>query len=226
MPLNTKIQGYIIIILAVFTWSFSEIIVKLLQQKVGPLTLSFFRFFIGSLFMLIILFFKKDLSGFKNLLKENWKFLLISSCFALGISNVIYFIGVRNTQANIAATIYSSYPIWITIYSILLLQEKNNLKLKFIGLGIGIFGVIILMTNLNIIFRYTYNKLYKKWWGRRDFHDYIILNPRSPAVCGLPPQVPRKLLTCSGILLAEIILLDQTRLLPHLEIQLSRIFLF
>ena len=151
MPLNTKIQGYLIIILAVFTWSFSEIIVKLLQQKIGPFTLSFFRFFIGSLFLLIVLLFKKDLSGFKTLLKNNWRFLIISSCFALGISNVIYFMGVRNTQANIAATIYSTYPIWITIYSILLLQEKNNLKLKFVGLGIGIFGVIILMTNLNFI---------------------------------------------------------------------------
>jgi drug/metabolite transporter (DMT)-like permease len=151
MPSNTKIQGYSIIILAVFTWSFSEVIVKLLQQKIGPLALSFFRFFIGGIFLLIILLFKKDLSGFKKLLKENWKFLIISSCFALGISNVIYFMGVRNTQANIAATIYSTYPIWITIYSILLLQEKNNLKLKFIGLSIGIFGVIILMTNFNFI---------------------------------------------------------------------------
>ena len=40
-----KFEGYSIIIIAVFTWSFSEIIVKLLQGAVGALSLSFFSFF-------------------------------------------------------------------------------------------------------------------------------------------------------------------------------------
>ena len=147
---KNKLEGYSIIIVAVFTWSFSEIIVKLLQNTVGPLSLSLFRFFIGGSFLLIILFIKKDLSGLKKMIKENWLLLLASSCFALGISNIIYFIGVTNSQANISATIYTTYPIWITIYSIFILKERNNLKLKFIGMLMGILGVAILMTNFNI----------------------------------------------------------------------------
>ncbi len=143
--------GYLIFIIAVFTWSFSEIIVKLLQGSVGPLSLSFFRFIIGGGFLLIVLIFKRDLSGIGKMIKDNWKLMLISSCFAFGLSNIIYFIGVSYTAANIAATIYTTYPIWITIYSIFILNERTNLKLKFIGIAIGVFGVAALMTNFNFM---------------------------------------------------------------------------
>ncbi|MBD3342279.1 MAG: EamA family transporter [Candidatus Lokiarchaeota archaeon] len=148
---SEKVSGYSIMIFAVFTWSFSEIIVKLLQGSVGPLSLSFFRFFIGGIFLFLILLFKKDLADLGKMLRNNWKLFIISSCIALGISNIIYFVGVTNTQANIAATIYTTYPIWITIYSFFLLNERSNVKLKAIGITIGLFGVIILLTNLNFL---------------------------------------------------------------------------
>ncbi len=143
-------EGYIILFFAVFTWSFSEIIVKLLRGSVGPISLSLFRFIIGGGFLLLILIIKKDLKGMKQMIKNNLALILISSCFAFGFSNIIYFIGVTLTQANIASTIYTTYPIWITIYSIFLLNEKSNLKLKFIGILIGILGVTILMTDFNL----------------------------------------------------------------------------
>lgn len=146
---NLEMQGYLMIIVAVFTWSFSEIIVKLLQGAVGALSLSFFRFFIGGFFLLAILLIKRDLKGMWKMIKDNPFLFLFSSCFAFGISNIIYFVGVTNTQANIAATIYTTYPIWITLYSIFLLDEKTNLKLKFVGIAIGLVGVAILMTNFD-----------------------------------------------------------------------------
>jgi drug/metabolite transporter (DMT)-like permease len=60
---DESLKGYLIIIIGVFTWSFSEIIVKLLQGSVGAISLSFFRYFIGGLFLLFILVIKRDLSG-------------------------------------------------------------------------------------------------------------------------------------------------------------------
>ncbi|MFW5895511.1 MAG: DMT family transporter [archaeon] len=145
-----EIKGYGIIIGAVFTWSFSEIIVKLLQGAVGALSLSFFRFFIGGMFLLMILLIKRDLKGIGLMFKRNPGLLLFSSCFAFGISNIVYFVGVTFTQANIAATIYTTYPIWITIYSIFILNERTNLQLKFVGIAIGLVGVAILMTNFDL----------------------------------------------------------------------------
>ncbi|TFG05028.1 MAG: DMT family transporter [Promethearchaeota archaeon] len=152
--------GYIILIFGVFTWSFAEIIVKLLQGAVGPYSLSFFRFFIGGLFLLLILFFKKDLSGIKKMIKENLPLLIFASCFASGLANIIYFVGVSNTRANIAATIYTTYPIWITVYSFFILNEKSNLKWKFIGIIIGLLGIVILMTNFNLTDLFSTQNLY------------------------------------------------------------------
>jgi len=157
---DESFKGYLIIIIGVFTWSFSEVIVKLLQGSVGAISLSFFRYFIGGLFLLFILVIKRDLSGIVKMIKDNWPLLLITSCFALGFANVIYFIGVTNTKANVAATIYTSYPMWITIYSIFILNEKSNLKLKFIGIVIGLIGIAILMTNFNIMELFSSENLF------------------------------------------------------------------
>ena len=144
-------EGYLFLIIAVFTWSFTEIIVKLLHGSVGPFSLSFFRFFLGGVFLFCVLILKKDLKGISKMIKDNLPLILISSSFAFGFANIIYFIGVTFTQANIASTIYTTYPIWITIYSIFILNERSNLKLKFIGIAFGIVGVAILMTDFNLI---------------------------------------------------------------------------
>ncbi|TFG28947.1 MAG: hypothetical protein EU532_04240 [Promethearchaeota archaeon] len=157
---DESFNGYLIILLGVFTWSFSEIIVKLLQGSVGAISLSFFRYFVGGFFLLIVLLIKRDLSGISKMVKDNWKLLIISSFFALAMANIIYFIGVTNTNANIAATIYTTYPMWITVYSILILNEKSNLKLKFVGIIIGLTGVAILMTNFNILELFSSKNLY------------------------------------------------------------------
>ncbi|MBY9005869.1 MAG: DMT family transporter [Candidatus Lokiarchaeota archaeon] len=149
MKIGNKNHGYIILLTAVFSWSFSEIIVKLLQSNVGVLSLSFFRFFIGGLFLFLILLIRNDLKGIRKIIRNNLPIFLISSCFVLGFSNIIYFIGVTYTEANIAAAIYTTYPIWITIYSIFILNERENLKFKFIGIIFGIIGATILITQFN-----------------------------------------------------------------------------
>lgn len=152
MKVDEKLQGYFLIVVAVLTFSFSEVIVKLLHGSVGPIALSFFRFFIGGIFLLSILVIKKDLTCVLSMVKNNWLLFFISSFFAWGISNIVYFFGVSFTQANTASTIYTTYPIWITIYSILLLHERSNLKLKFIGIVIGLIGVIVLMSDVSTLY--------------------------------------------------------------------------
>lgn len=144
------IQGYMIIVFAVFTWSFSEIIVKLVQEQIDMASLSFFRFFLGGLFLLLLLLAKKDLTDLKGMISNNYRLFILSSAFALGISNLLYFIGLNYTQSNIGATIYSTYTIWSTIFSIYILNERNNIKLKLIGLLIGMIGVSLLMVNLDL----------------------------------------------------------------------------
>ncbi|MBN1803101.1 MAG: EamA family transporter [Candidatus Lokiarchaeota archaeon] len=143
------ITGYLTIIIAVFTFSCSEIIIKLLQDSIGALSLSFYRFLFSGFFLLLLLTIMKDLRGIWSIIKKNWLLLILGSSLAWGISNIIYFIGIQNTQANIGATIYTTYPIWITIYSFFFLNEKINMKFKIAGIIVGLLGVTILLTNFN-----------------------------------------------------------------------------
>jgi len=203
-------EGYLLLILAVFTWSFSEIIVKLLHGSVGPIALSFFRFFIGGIFLLAILFIKKDLSGMKKMIKDNLLLILISSCFAFGFSNIIYFFGVTFTKANIASTIYTTYPIWITIYSIFILNERNNLRFKFIGILIGIIGVALLMTDFNLLGLFSSEYLLGNSlvllgsiiWGLYSVTGKKIqINEKETSNCALKFSAISSLLACIPVLI-------------------------
>lgn len=149
---SSKQQGYIIAIIAITMWSSSEICQKLWQQAGNPpLSLSFLRFFVGALSMIIVMAVQRDFKGLWQLFKRNWGLFLISSAFAFGISNYIYFIGMTLTNVPVGSAIYTSYPIYITIYCIFLLGERENLRRKGIGLIIGFFGVAILLTQFNIL---------------------------------------------------------------------------
>jgi len=140
-------KGYLMCFIGVITWSFSEIIVKLLGE-VGFISLSFLRFFIGGFFLLIIILIQKENTKDLLLITRKYKWLMIiSAVIGLGISNMIYFLGLQFTNANVGAALYTTYPIFISIYSIFLLKERSNLKLKAIGYSIGITGTLILMTN-------------------------------------------------------------------------------
>lgn len=150
MDKKTHFKGYFFIICSVLIWSTGEVIVKLIQNSIGPLQYAFLKLFIGGLFIFLILTFKGDFSIGK-MVKENWILFIISSCLALGFSNFIFFVGIKNTQANLAAVLCSTSPVWITIFAFFLLNEKKNLKTKFIGIILGVFGVFILLTNLNFI---------------------------------------------------------------------------
>jgi drug/metabolite transporter (DMT)-like permease len=140
-------RGYAFISIAVLSWSFSEILQKLLQGAVPPMSKSFFRFFIGILPLGLILLIKKDFKmGF---IKRNLKELLLSSILGLSIGNFVYFLGIERTKANLGSAIYGTYPLFISIYSYFLLKEHTNLKRKIIGYIIGFLATFMILTNLN-----------------------------------------------------------------------------
>jgi len=149
MAVSNELKGYISVFFAVFIWSFGEILIKIIQNSVGAYAYTFLRFSIGSLFLFCIIGLKKDISGMGDMFKQNWRLILIASSIGLGISHVLFFIGISNTYANIGSLIFTTYPMWTTLYSVFVLNERTNLKLKFMGIAIGIFGITILMLSFN-----------------------------------------------------------------------------
>ncbi len=151
-------KGYLMCFFGVFTWSFSEIIVRMVKDVVGPFSLSFLRFFLGGLFLLLLILLRKDTKDLLSFLKKQKWLMLFSSMVALGFSNILYFIGLQSTQANVGSAIYTTYTIFISIYSVFLLNERTNMSLKLMGYAIGFIGAAIVITNyqLNIFIDPTY----------------------------------------------------------------------
>ncbi|NMC07810.1 MAG: DMT family transporter [Candidatus Lokiarchaeota archaeon] len=141
--------------MGVFCWSFSEIVVRFLKAGpysvgvVGPISLSFYRFFFGGLILLAILGFRKSLRGVGQIFRNSPGLLVLSSVIGLGISNMIYFLGLQLTQANVGAALYTSYTLFIGVYSIFILNERTNIPLKITGFVIGFIGTIVLLTTFD-----------------------------------------------------------------------------
>jgi drug/metabolite transporter (DMT)-like permease len=147
--MQTVHKGYLLSFIGVFTWAFSEITVKLLQGAVGPVSLTFLRFSLGSLFLFGILGIQRDFRGLGTFFRRCPGLMLTASLLALGLSNIIYFYGLQLTQANVGSALYTTYPIFISLYSIFILGERSNIPLKLVGFCIGFLGTSILMTNFN-----------------------------------------------------------------------------
>jgi drug/metabolite transporter (DMT)-like permease len=89
------------------------------------------------------------MAGFGEIIRKNKLLLFLSSVIGLGISNMIYFLGLQFTLPGVGAALYTSYTLFIGIYSIFILNERTNIPLKIIGFILGFLGVVILLTNFN-----------------------------------------------------------------------------
>jgi drug/metabolite transporter (DMT)-like permease len=107
-------------------------------------SLTFYRFFFGGIVLLLILAAMKDLSGMGVLLRKNKLLFFISSVIGLGFSNITYFIGIKMTEPHVGAALYTSYALFIGIYSIFILNERSNIPLKITGFLLGLGATILL----------------------------------------------------------------------------------
>lgn len=134
---------YVFLIIALVSFSAYEVVSKTVVGSINATQLTFIRFLIGGLFLLP--FAMKHLrKQHIKLEKKDW----LQVCL-LGIINVTFSmnliqIGYKYTNANLSAIIISSNPIFVAMFSTLLLKEKLTVK-KILGLIIGVCGVLVAM---------------------------------------------------------------------------------
>ena len=158
--MRDAVKGYVLCFTAVTTWAFSELTVKLLQDGVGPITLSFYRFLFGGLIVVFLMVLTKKTKGTWLFVKKNSTLLSIASMVTLGISNMIYFTGVTLVgNPGVSAALYTTYPLYISIYGIFILNERSNILLKILGFFIGFFGATILLTDFNFALLFQPDKI-------------------------------------------------------------------
>lgn len=143
---NSKL-GFLFLFLGIFTWSTIELTYKLIQSSINPLTANFLRMLIGGIILLIYGMFTKSNKKLKEFLKLYPKYYLPAALIGLVFGQIIFLMGTQMTEANYAATIFSSNPIIISIFTIYFFKEKVTTE-KIIGIFLGFFGVVVMVTQL------------------------------------------------------------------------------
>jgi len=122
--------GYFLIATASIIWGTMGIFGKFaFEYGISPLTLIALRLLISSITMLLpITLFKKEL--FKIQRKDIVKFLIFG-IFATALQRVTYFYAIDLTTATIAAVLFYTYPIFVTILASLRFREKIKFSTIF-----------------------------------------------------------------------------------------------
>ena len=146
---NIEYQSYLFCLLAIFIFSTNELVGKFIDTSITPISITSYRFFIGSILLSLFLFSKKD----KYLPSVSWKYILIISLIGVlnvGISMYTLQLGIYYGQASFSAIIVSSNPLFVSIFAIFILKEKLHIK-NFICLLCGLLGMsMVILGQLSV----------------------------------------------------------------------------
>jgi len=135
-----RFSGYSEIIIAAILWSLVGIIAKQIHGM-STQAIIFYRVSFAFIIFLIVLLISGNLKIIK--LREKRFYL-----FLFGILQVAtmftYFISIINASVSIAVLLLSTAPVYITIFSPLLLKEKTK-KRELIALVLSILGILLIV---------------------------------------------------------------------------------
>lgn len=139
-----KYKGYIFLGITILIFSSLEVVTITLKGLMNPLQLTFLRFLIGGVVLLPFVIKKREKLQVKDLL-----FFLY-----LGILNIVISMGslqlaINMGKASTAAILISSNPIFVLLFSSILLKEKVSFD-RIICILLGIVGIILIIYKGNV----------------------------------------------------------------------------
>lgn len=135
--------GIILAILATVIWSWNFIIARGLHDAIPPVSLAFYRWLVATIVLAPIAL-RKSIREY-GVIKENIKYILITSFLGVTVFNTLIYIAGKTTEAINLSLIAISSPIFIIIFSLIVFNEKISLK-KIIGIALTITGILVLLT--------------------------------------------------------------------------------
>jgi drug/metabolite transporter (DMT)-like permease len=150
-------QYYVLLLLTVLFWSGNFIVGRFISSEISPMELSFYRWFFVLLVLMpfFIIHFKNIIKVFK---KEYLNLILLGALSVAGFNTFLYY-GLQTTTATNALLINSSTPIFIILFSALILKTTMS-KVQVLGIILSTLGVVylILKGELNHLLDLTFTK--------------------------------------------------------------------
>ena len=139
-----KYKGYVLLGITILIFSTLEVVTSTLKGIINPLQLTFLRFLIGGVVLLPLVIKRREKVQAKDLL-----FFLV-----LGILNILISMGslqlaINMGKASTAAILISSNPIFVLLFSSLLLKEKVTFE-RIACIILGIVGISLIIYKGNV----------------------------------------------------------------------------
>lgn len=137
---KTNYKYVISLIISILIFSTFEVVCKKAGGNISPSQLTFYRFLIGGIILLPFAIIEIKKMKLKLRLKDFSIFLLFGFLLVFCSMNLSQ-LGIQYSNASISAVLFSSNPLFISLFSVPLLKEKMTAP-KLIGLIIGIIGLV------------------------------------------------------------------------------------
>lgn len=159
--MRQHVGGYLCALFAIFFWSFNVIYAKYLANTFTPFEISFIRWVIPGILFLPFAYHTIILLRGKFL--KNWLLIMILALTGLGFQNTFIYYAGRTTDAVDMALIGATSPIFLAIFSALMLHSRITWR-QVIGIVVTVFGVaiVILKGDFTNLKGFQFNEGF--WW--------------------------------------------------------------
>jgi drug/metabolite transporter (DMT)-like permease len=164
--MTTKIKWwyYAIAIIPPLCGAGNNVVAKYIHTEIQPLYLAYYRWLVALLVLLP--FCLKDFYKEKDLIIKNFPILLIIASLGVSIHNTLVYYASHHTTSINMSIILSLFPIFVFIFSRLLLKTPLTLK-HFFSILLSFTGTVIIVSKGHIL-----NAIEGSF---HNFGDYLIL---------------------------------------------------
>ncbi len=116
------------------------------NHGLNPLEITFLRFALASVFFIPILFYVHFVRGEPLPRRKSWNSLLGLSITGVALNNVIFYLGLEQTDASVASLLVGLNPLVTMLFAIWMVGEKLTIR-KLISVIFGLLGVFLIVSN-------------------------------------------------------------------------------
>ena len=138
-----KTRDLLLVILINFMWATQVPVIRLIGNKLGPITIAFIPMIISTL--LFIPFLWAENKKRKQSERRTWKdlkYFIIPGLVGIFLMQFLYTVGSTKTLASNAGIITLTIPVLVALFASILLKEKLNI-VRVTGFVIAIGGVLL-----------------------------------------------------------------------------------
>ena len=145
---NPKPLDYLLLGTLSLIWASAFFNIKIATYSFGPVTIAFFRIFLGAIPVIILCLIKKiKIEAFS----KDWLWFASIGFINLVIPFFLIAYGVQKVQSNLAAILMATTPLSATILAHFFTENEKFNWFKSIGILIGFSGIVFLFSDKLLI---------------------------------------------------------------------------